>query len=120
MFKSFFIEYNYNMRVEFNNLGYTNNQTTFTGARARKLIEKINCSEKMDKLKITFEELKSMYKEIGYDVLYKRGSHAIVPINEELNIPVVIPHKKNNVHPFDLKRFKYILLGDFEKAKECR
>ena len=99
---------------------YNCNQTAFSGARARKLIEKIKKMEKMDKLDISFEELKSMYKEIGYDVFFKRGSHAIVPVTEDLNIPVIIPHKRKNVHPFDLKRFKYILLGEFDKAKECR
>lgn len=107
------------MRVDFNNCGNTNN-ITFSSKRAQKLIEKIKVAEKMEKLQISFDELKSMYKEIGYDVLFKRGSHAIVPVNEELNIPVVIPHKRKNVHPFDLKRFKYILLGMFDKAKECR
>lgn len=104
------------MRVETLNLVNTDNNT-FYGVRARKLIEKIQNLKKFDKIKISFDELKSMYEEIGYDVLYKRGSHAIVPVNEDINIPLVIPHKKKNVHPFDLVRFKYILLGQFEKAK---
>ena len=108
------------MKVEFNNITYSNNNITFSSKRAQKLIQKIKSVDKMDKLQITFDELKSMYKEIGYDVLFKRGSHAVVPVNEELNIPVVIPHKRKNVHPFDLKRFKYILLGMFDKAKECK
>ena len=108
------------MKVEFNNIIYSNNNITFSSKRAQKLIQKIKSVDKMDKLQITFDELKSMYKEIGYDVLFKRGSHAVVPVNEELNIPVVIPHKRKNVHPFDLKRFKYILLGMFDKAKECK
>ena len=106
------------MRVDYNPI-YTKN-VNFSGARARKLIEKIKGVKKVDKLSISFDELKSMYNEIGYDIIYKRGSHAIVPINEKLNIPVVIPHKRKNVHPFDLKRFKYILTGQFDKAKECR
>jgi len=106
------------MRVEFNCLGY-NNQS-FYGAKARKLINRINGLDKFDKVDISFDELKSMYKEIGYDVIYKRGSHAIVPVTNDINIPVVIPHKRKNVHPFDLKRFKYVLNGEFEKAKECR
>ena len=107
------------MRVDFNYTIPANN-VSFTSKRAQKLIEKIKGLEKMDKLQISFDELKSMYKEIGYDVLFKRGSHAIVPVSEDVNIPVVIPHKRKNVHPFDLKRFKYILLGQFDKAKECR
>ena len=107
------------MRVEFSNLTYTNN-IAFSSQRAKKLIEKIRSMEKMDKADISFDELKSMYKEIGYDIIYKRGSHAIVPVNEDLNIPVIIPHKRKNVHPYDLRRFKYILLGEFEKAKDLR
>ena len=108
------------MRVDFNYSVPTTNSVAFKSKRAQKLIEKIKSTEKMDKVDISFDELKSMYKEIGYDVLYKRGSHAIVPITEDLNIPVIIPHKRKNVHPFDLKRFKYILFGEFDKAKDCR
>ena len=109
------------MRVNFSSFECTNNKSMmFSGARARKLIKKVNDSEKMDKLKISFEELEAMYQEIGYDVIYKRGSHAVVPINENLNIPAVIPHRTKTVQPLDLRRFKYVLLGDFEKAKNCR
>ena len=107
------------MRVDFNFSLPTNN-ISFSSKRAQKLIEKVKGTEKMNKMQISFDELKSMYKEIGYDIVYKRGSHAIVPINEELNIPVVIPHKRKNVHPFDLQRFKFILFGEFEKAKNYK
>ena len=107
------------MRVELSNISNLNNMA-FSGARARKLIEKIKNMKKLEKADVSFDELKSMYNEIGYDVVYKRGSHAVVPITEDFNIPVVIPHKRKNVHPFDLKRFKYILTGEFDKAKDCR
>lgn len=105
------------MRVEFNYLLPAGN-IAFSSKKAQKLIEKVKDTERIDKLQISFDELKSMYKEIGYDVLYKRGSHATVTISKDLNIPVVIPHKRKNVHPFDLKRFKYILLGEIDKAKD--
>ena len=106
------------MRVEFNHT--LPNNVIFTGAKAKKLISKLKNADKVDKLDISFDELKSMYREIGYDVVYKRGSHAIVPITEDLNISVVIPHKRKNMHPYDLKRFKYVLMGEFDKAKNCR
>jgi len=105
------------MRVEFNICGYNR---AFCGARSRKLIEKVQRTEKMDKLKVSFDELERMYNEIGYDVLYKRGSHAIVHVTDTINIPIVIPHKTKDVHPFDLVRFKYVLNGEFEKASQCR
>ena len=60
-----------------------------------------------------------MYREIGYDVFYKRGSHAVVHLTDEIHIPIVIPHKKKNVSIFDLKRFKYILSGDIQCALNC-
>ena len=89
----------------------------FYGARARKLIEKVKNAQRLGDLKISFEELKGMYNEIGYDVFYKRGSHAVIHLENGVNIPLVIPHKTKNVHPLDLKRFKYVLAGEFEKAK---
>ena len=108
------------MRIELYQ-GYNHHsQVAFYGARARKLIPRINDMDKFDKVDISFDELKSMYNELGYDVVYKRGSHAVVSITDEINIPVVIPHKRKNVHPFDLKRFKYVMLEEFDKAKDCR
>ena len=104
------------MRVSFNNLLFSNNHITFESAKARKLIETVKNAQKIDKLKITFEELEIMYKEIGYDIFYKRGSHAVIHINDKINLPVVIPHKKNIINNKDIKRFKYILEGDIQKA----
>ena len=106
------------MRVDFN-YPISANNTAFTSKRAQKLMEKVKNTEKLDKLHISFDELKSMYQEIGYDVVYKRGSHAIVPVTPDCNIPVIIPHKTKNMHPFDIKRFKLVLAGEFDKAKWC-
>lgn len=91
----------------------------FYGARARKLIEKVNNTRKLSDLKISFDELKGMYNEIGYDVFYKRGSHAVVHLTDEVNLPIVIPHKTKDMHPLDLKRFKYVIAGEFQKALDC-
>ena len=104
------------MRVSFNNLLFSNNHITFESAKARKLIETVKNAQKIDKLKINFEELEIMYKEIGYDIFYKRGSHAVIHLTDEINLPVVIPHKTKYVHPKDIKRFKYILTGEIQKA----
>ena len=93
--------------------------TNFYGARARKLIEKVNNTRKLSDLKISFEELKGMYNEIGYDVFFKRGSHAVIHLDNGVNIPLVIPHKTKNVHSLDLKRFRYVLAGEFDNAIDC-
>ena len=104
------------MRASFNNLFLSNNQINFESAKARKLIDTVKNTQKVDKLKITFEELEIMYKEIGYDIFYKRGSHAVIHINDKINLPIVIPHKKNIINANDIKRFKYILTGEIQKA----
>ena len=106
------------MRVDFN-FSISANNIAFTSKRAQKLINKVKSAEKIEKVHISFDELKLMYKEIGYEVVYKRGSHAVVPVTEDFNIPVVIPHKRKTVLPFDLKRFLYVMSGEFDKAKNC-
>lgn len=113
------------MRVSFNTFNfssYTNKETqsvNFESAKGRKLVEKVRNTKILDKLHISFDELELMYKELGYDVFYKRGSHAIVHLTENTNLPLVIPHKNKNVHPKDLKRFKYVLAGEINKALNC-
>ncbi len=94
----------------------SNYAQSFEGASARKLIDKIKKATQLKKLGVTFEELANAYKEIGYDVFFKRGSHAVVPIDKNLNIPVIIPHKDKYVTPYELKRFRYVLNGEFDKA----
>ena len=94
-------------------------QPSFEGAKSRKLIEKIKSAKQLKKLAITFDELVNAYKEIGYDVFFKRGSHAVVPITSEYNIPLVIPHGDKYVSPFDLKRFRFVLDGNYEMASKA-
>ena len=78
------------MEINFNNYTYNThpslnlcNKPSFEGASARKLITKIKNATQLKKLGVTFEELVNAYKEIGFDVLMKRGSHAVVPITAE-------------------------------------
>ena len=107
------------MRVNFSSFECTNNKSMmFSGARARKLIKKVNDSEKMDKLKISFEELEAMYQEIGYDVIYKRGSHAVIVISDKVRLSLVHPHgkRKGLVTPTEIKKLRYVAQGEIEKA----
>lgn len=93
-------------------------QPSFEGAQSRKLIAKIESAKQLKKLSVTFDQLVNAYKEIGFDVFFKRGSHAVVPVSDEYNIPLVIPHGNKYVSPYDLKRFRYVLNGDYEKASK--
>lgn len=66
--------------------------------------------------KYTFEDIKGVYEHLGFDIVFKRGSHAIINIDGK-NIPLVMPHKDKYVSPPDVKRLKFLLAGDIEKAK---
>lgn len=97
---------------------YQNNNPSFYGAKSRKLIEKLMSMPKVDKCQITFDELEKMYNEIGYDVMMKRGSHAVIPVTDSINIPLVIPHGYKYVHKNDLKRFLLVKEGKFAEAQK--
>ena len=58
----------------------------------------------------------SAYNELGYDVLCKRGSHAVVPVTEKFNLPLVIPHGTKYVNPQDLKRLQFVINGQIDRA----
>ena len=90
----------------------------FGSAKARKLIEKVlqADSNNFRGIKATFDDMVAAYNELGYDVIMKRGSHAAVPITDHANLPLVIPHNNKYVHPLDLKRLKYVIQGETEKA----
>lgn len=93
----------------------------FNGAKSRKLIEKISNSKQLKKMDITFDELVRMYNEIGYDVILKRGSHAAIPLTDEITISVVIPHgSEKYVKPNDLKRFLLVKENKFIDAAKIR
>lgn len=92
------------------------NSPNFCGCSSKKLIDKILKTKNFKELKITFDELCRIYNHLGYDVTLKRGSHAIVSINNT-NIPIVIPHKDKYVTNYDIKRLKLIMNGEVEKAK---
>lgn len=97
---------------------FNQNQPAFGSAKARKLMEKVlNANSNNFKgINATFDDMVATYQELGYDVIMKRGSHAIVPLTPKANLPLVIPHGNKYVHPLDLRRLQYILNGDLEKA----
>ena len=98
-----------------NNFRYSQN---FCGAKSRKFLKKLAEEPNLKCTNITFDDLVDAYKELGYDIVYKRGSHAIVPLNNEINITLVIPHGRNHISRTDLKRLRYVIDGDFEKASK--
>ena len=105
--------------LTFTNAGnYNNNYNvnpSFQGKTAKKLIDKLRQSQHVKKVHYTFDEAVKIYEDLGYDVLMKRGSHAIVRIGD-WNMPLVIPHKDKYVDFFDIKRLKCIVDGDIEAA----
>ena len=93
-----------------------NSSPAFGGVQTKKLIEKVANTKQLQKLDIKFDELERMFNEIGYNVIYKGGSHAIIKLNENTSISITIPHGKKQVSPYDLKRFLLIKEGKFEEA----
>lgn len=89
---------------------------SFCGKAQEKLIKKIIQSNNPKEWKYTFEDIKGIYEHLGFDVMFKRGSHAIVNICGT-NVPLVMPHKDKYVHPSDVKRLKFLLVGDIDKAR---
>lgn len=88
---------------------------SFCGKAQEKIIKKILASNNPKEWKYTFEDMKGVYEHLGYDVMMKRGSHAIVNI-EGKNLPLVMPHKDKYVDPNDVKRLKFLLKGDIDRA----
>ena len=76
-------------------------------------------AQNIKKVHLTFDEASKIYRYLGYDVLMKRGSHAVIPITKTTNLPLVIPHKEKYIAPMDIKRLKYVINGDIEKALNC-
>ena len=116
------------MKVSFNSYNKINNysylqksqkgqtQLTFGSAKARKFIAVIKTAKTLKHINATFEDMVAIYQELGLDVILKRGSHAIIPLTEKANLPLVIPHGSKYVHILDLKRLKFVLNGEFERA----
>ncbi len=88
---------------------------SFCGRAQEKLIKKIMASSNQKEWKYTFDDIKGVYEHLGFDVVLKRGSHAIVNI-EGKNIPLVMPHGDKYVNPKDVRRLRCLLLGDLDKA----
>ncbi len=110
------------MRINSTNYYCYNNislsQPTFASVKARKLIQKVEQAERLNRVEITFDELERMYEEIGYYVFKKRGSHANVTLNDNITIAIIIPHGKKYVNTNDLKRFLLVKQGKFLEASK--
>ena len=114
------------MKINLNSLNVINNifhkpqetmmKPSFGSAKTKKLMEQILNAKDLKKVHLTFYDVVDIYSDLGYDVIMKRGSHAIVPITDKINLPVVIPHGSKYVHPCDIKRLRYIINGEIQKA----
>ena len=91
-------------------------QPTFEGVKFIKLIETIKNAKSFKHFNLSFKDIAGIYQELGYDIIFKGGSHAVVPLTETVNLPLVIPHNSKYVSPFELKRLKCILNGEIDKA----
>ncbi len=98
------------------NIRGKNSQQSFGSVKAKQLLETIKTEKSVKNIKITFDEIVGAYNELGYDVICKRGSHAVVPITDRVNLPIVIPHGTKYINPLDVKRLQLILNGDIDKA----
>ena len=92
---------------------------SFKGKKPEKLIQMVLDTTNNKNVKLTFDEATKIYQHLGYDVLMKRGSHAIVPLTATKNIPLVIPHGDKNISPYDVKRLRFVIGGDIDKALTC-
>ena len=84
-----------------------------------KLMKYILSTASPKKTKIRFEEAVKIYNYLGFDVLFRSGSHAQVVIGDA-HIPLVIPHKDKVITAMDVKRLKSIIQGDIDKALQLR
>ena len=100
--------------------GRSSSGPCFCGKTPKKLIDKINSTKDSKKVKLTFDEAVKIYQYLGYDVLFKRGSHAVVPVEENLNLLLVIPHKDKVISPTDVEKLRFVINGDIEGAKQLQ
>lgn len=99
--------------------GYSNRMASapsFLGKPPRKLIEKLISTPNNKHVHFTFDEVEKIYNYLGFDVIRKRGSHTVVPLTDEINLTLVIPHGDKHVSAVDIKRLRYVIAGELEKA----
>lgn len=91
-------------------------QPAFGSSKTIKLMEEIKTAKILKNINATFKEIAAIYGDLGYDIIFKGGSHAIIQLTETTNLPLVIPHGSKYVHPKDLKRLQYVLNGNINMA----
>ena len=106
--------------ISFNPLIYKRNQKpSFQGKASVKFLEKLKTADNLKHVKASFDEMVRAYNELGYDVIHKRGSHAVVIISDKIRLSLIHPHgnKKGIVTITEIKKLKYVALGEIEKAR---
>lgn len=104
----------------YNQNNLKNYNVAFASVKAKKLIAKVESAERLNKVYITFDELESMYNDLGYFVRKKRGSHASVSVGDDVTLTIPIPHGEKYVHANDIKRFLLVKEGKFIEATKVR
>ena len=113
------------MQINFNTYKISNNYSqnpcgaqplSFGSAKTRKFLETVSSAKYVKHINATFDDMVDAYNDLGYDVVLKRGSHAIVPLAEGKNLPLVIPHGRKFVSPLDIKRLQLVVNGDIDRA----
>lgn len=110
------------MQINLNTSLYGLNQKreypAFQGKASLKFLEKIKTTKELKYIKATFDDIVRAYNELGYDVLHKRGSHAVIVISDKIRLSLVHPHGKSKglVTPTEIKKLRYVAQGEIEKA----
>ena len=112
------------MQINFNTISFNplnnkrNNNLNFQGKASIKFIEKLKTTQNLKYVKATFDDMVRAYNELGYDVMHKRGSHAVIIISDKIRLSLIHPHgnKKGIVTIAEVKKLKYIAQGEIEKA----
>lgn len=92
-----------------------NYSPSFCGNSPEKLIKYVLGAFSPKKTKIRFDEAVKIYNYLGYDVIFRSGSHAQIVIGDS-HLPLVMPHKDKVITAMDVKRLKYVIQGEIDKA----
>jgi predicted RNA binding protein YcfA (HicA-like mRNA interferase family) len=106
------------MNITLDTKQYSGYHPSFYGKSSVKFLLKLKETKKIKYIKASYDDIVRAYNELGYDVLQKRGSHAVVVISDKVKLSLVKPHgDKKVVSATDLKKLKYVALGEIERAK---
>ena len=116
------IQPSYNMQYRYQTAGVQNysSNPSFCG-KTDKLIDQILTTQRLKQINITFDEARNIIESKGYKIVFKRGSHVSVPVGEDKNLTMMIPHNNRKYMCYqDVKRIKFLLEDDIKGALSVR